>query len=162
MNANDHSIRGRAARSVDDVAIRSAANMMHMVAEVSGRLKLVASTIENIVQSASAGGELTLTHWLILANLSQVKTTTQSRLQSESGIAVGYLTRRLDELEMRGMIWRYRSKEDRRQVLLGLTNRGKGTTRSLLVTIDQAGLFRMLNNLKWSLDHFLLLSGPEK
>jgi DNA-binding MarR family transcriptional regulator len=90
------------------------------------------SAIEKIVQLASGANNLTLAHWIILVYLARAELCKQGDLMSGTGIAVGYLTRLLDDLEAKGMIRRHRSSEDRRQILLALTDSGKSAALALL------------------------------
>jgi len=146
--------------SVDGIAIQGATETMHKVAEVSRSLKSVVSVIETLVQTTSGGGDLTLTHCLILVNLSRSHTCKQSDLHSATGITPGYLTRLMDTLVAKSMVHRRRSTRDRRQILLGLTDHGKDVTLSLLAAIGQHRLLGALDNLKSSLDRFLMASAP--
>ena len=134
---------------------QTAAETMHKIAAVSRRLKSTGSAIEKIVQTASGGGDLTLAHWLILVHLSRARTCRQGELHAETAIAAGYLTRLLDELEGKSMICRRRSTEDRRQILLSLTDRGRDAAVALLAAIAQCELLSTLDKLQSSLDRFL-------
>jgi DNA-binding MarR family transcriptional regulator len=131
---------------------------MHKVVEVSRSLKNVVSVIENWVQTASGGSDLTLAHWLILVHLSRAQTCQQCDLHSETGITAGYLTRLIDELDAKRMVRRRRSTKDRRQILLRLTDHGKDATLSLLAAIDQRRLLNALDKLKLSLDRFMVFA----
>jgi DNA-binding MarR family transcriptional regulator len=146
--------------SVDGIAIEGSTETMHKVAEVSRSLKSVVSVIETLVQTTSGGGDLTLTHCLILVNLSRSHTCKQSDLHTETGITPGYLTRLIDTLVAKSMVRRRRSTRDRRQILLSLTDHGKDVTLSLLAAIDQHRLLGALDNLKSSLDRFMAVSAP--
>jgi DNA-binding MarR family transcriptional regulator len=139
----------------------AAAKSMRKVAAVSRNLKRASSAIEAIVQSASGGNDLTLAHWLILVHLARARTCKQGNLHSETGITAGHLTRLLDELEAKGLVRRRRSTEDRRQMLLSLSDRGRDATLSLLGAIDGHRLLDSLENLQSSLSRFLSISAPE-
>jgi DNA-binding MarR family transcriptional regulator len=133
----------------------TAAETMHKVATVSRTLKHVSSAIETVVQTAAGDSDLTLAHWLILVHLSRARTCKQGDLHSDTGITPGYLTRLLDELEAKGMVYRYRSTEDRRQILLSLSDRGRDAALSLLAAIDGQRLLSVLDELQWALGRFL-------
>jgi DNA-binding MarR family transcriptional regulator len=154
-SADREAVSRSQAPPVDGAAIQAATETMHKVVEVSRSLKNVVSVIENWVQTASGGSDLTLAHCLILVNLSRARTCKQSDLHSETGITAGYLTRLIDELDAKGMVHRRRSTEDRRQILLRLTNHGRDATLSLLAGIDQHRLLNALDKLKSSLDRFM-------
>jgi DNA-binding MarR family transcriptional regulator len=143
---------------VDGAAMQAATETMRRVAEVNRSLKSVASVIETLVQTASGGNDLTLVHCLILVNLSQAHTCKQRDLQSVTGITAGYLTRLIDQLDAKRMVRRRRSTEDRRQILLSLTDRGKIATLSLLAAIDQHPPLNALDRLRSSLDRFMATS----
>lgn len=148
------------ARPVGGAAIQVATETMHKVAEVNRSLKCVDSALERIVQTASGNSDLTLAQWLILVHLSRARTCKQCDLHSDTGITTGYLTRLIDELDAKGMVRRRRSTEDRRQILLSLTDRGKDATLWLLAAIDQHQLLNALDKLKSSLDRFMAVCAP--
>ena len=134
---------------------QTAAETMHKIAAVSRSLKSTGSAIEKIVQTAAGGGDLTLAHWLILVHLSRTRTCKQGELNAETAITTGYLTRLLDELEAKSMICRRRSTEDRRQILLSLTDRGRDAALALLAAIARYEVLSALDELQSSLDRFL-------
>jgi DNA-binding MarR family transcriptional regulator len=142
------------AAAVDGTAVQ-VVETMHKVAEVSRSLKSVIAVTETLVQTASQDSGLTLTHCLILVNLSRARTCKQSDLHAETGIAAGYLTRLIDDLYARRMVHRRRHTKDRRQILLSLTDHGKDTTLSLFAGIDQQRLLDAFDQLKSSLDRFM-------
>jgi DNA-binding MarR family transcriptional regulator len=148
-------------QALDDAHSQTAWEVIHTVATVSRGLKCADSAIKRIVQTASSSSDLTLAQWLILVQLLRAQTCKQNDLHSETGIASGYLTRLLDELDAKGMVYRRRSAGDRRQILLSLTDRGGDAARSLLASIGQHRLFAALCELESSLDSFLsICAGP--
>jgi DNA-binding MarR family transcriptional regulator len=136
-------------------AAGAAAATLHAAAAVSRGLKGAGSAIEKMVQAAAGSNDLTLAHWLILVQLSRAETCRQGELHAETGVNAGYLTRLLDELEARRLLGRRRSSEDRRQILLSLTDAGRRAARSMLASIDHHRLLEALEELKSSLDNFL-------
>ena len=149
------------ARPLDGAPIQTAMEVIYKVAAVSRGLKCVDSAIRRIVQIASASSDLTLAQWLILVHLLRAQTCKQNDLHSETGIATGYLTRLLDELDAMGMVHRRRSTEDRRLIQLSLTDRGEEAVESLLACIGQHRLCAALRELESSLDNFLsIAAGP--
>ena len=128
---------------------------MHKIAEISRSLKGVGAAIENMVLAAAGRSDLRLAHWLIVVYLTRGETHKQGELNPETGMTAGYLTRLLDELDAKGMISRRRSTEDRRQILLSLTDAGRNAAMGLLAAIDQRQLPHALDGLKSSLDSFL-------
>lgn len=140
---------------------QTAAETMHKVAAVSRSLRSTGSAIERMVQSASGGTDLTLAHWLILVHLSRARTCKQGEVNAQTGINTGYLTRLIDELEEKSMVRRRRSTEDRREILLSLTEQGRGAALALLAAIAQYELPGALDKLQSSLDGFLQAFAPE-
>jgi DNA-binding MarR family transcriptional regulator len=65
-----------------------------------------------------------------------MSTCKQVDLKSLPGIASPHLTRLLDELTDRGLVYRGRSSEDRRQVLLSLTDSGREAASCLLTALN--------------------------
>lgn len=142
-------------RQQHSISDQTAAETMHKVAAVSRSLKSTGSAIERMVQSASGGADLTLAHWLILVHLSRARTCKQGEVHAQTGINTGYLTRLIDELEEKSMVRRRRSTEDRREILLSLTEQGRGAALALLAAIAQYELPGLLDRLQASLDGFL-------
>jgi DNA-binding MarR family transcriptional regulator len=161
---NDQTIQGNGdrgnssrspARPSDDSAMQAAAETIHKIAAIVRGLKSANSAIENLVIAAAGRSDLTLAHWLILVYQARGEPRRQSEVNLETGMTAGYMTRLLDELDTKGLIRRHRSTEDRRQILLSLTEAGREATLSLLAAIDQRRLPGALDGLKTSLDSFL-------
>jgi DNA-binding MarR family transcriptional regulator len=142
-------------RHVGGASIQTATETMLKLAAISRRLKSAGSVIEKIVHDAADGGNLTLAHWFILVRLLRDSSCKQSDVHADTAITPGYLTRLLDELEAQGMVCRQRSIQDRRQILLSLTDRGKDAALSLLATMDAERLLSPLDKLQSSLERFL-------
>lgn len=134
------------------------ADTLHKMAEVSRVLKSTTSTIEKLVHLASGTNNLTLMHCLALVYLSRTATCKQVELRSATGIAPNNLTRLLDELTTRGLVFRNRSSWDRRQVVLALTVPGRETALRLLTTLRRLINKTRLNEIERlgsSLEHFV-------
>ena len=98
---------------------------IYKLAAARHTLRSAAAAMEQLVRRASGMTDLTLSHALVLVSLARMPTCKQVDLKSLPGIASPHLTRLLDELAARGLVWRGRSSEDRRQVLLSLTDSGR-------------------------------------
>ena len=73
------------------------------------------------------GGEraLTLSQYGLLSGLSQRPAAPVRELAAEAGVTASTATRILDTLERRGIVRRRRTDEDRRMVIVTLTQRGR-------------------------------------
>jgi DNA-binding MarR family transcriptional regulator len=89
----------------------------YLLAQVRGRI--VAA-----IDAELAELDITWAQWGILLKIASGKGETASDL-CRSGCDTGSMTRMLDRLEQKGLISRERSTEDRRVVLLRLTDAGK-------------------------------------
>jgi DNA-binding MarR family transcriptional regulator len=69
---------------------------------------------------------LTLSQYSLLAPLAPVGSARISHLAAEAGIAPSTASRILDALERRGLVRRAPSREDRRGVVVSLTDAGRG------------------------------------
>jgi MarR family transcriptional regulator, organic hydroperoxide resistance regulator len=109
---------------------------IYKLAAARHTLRSVAATMEQLVRRASGITDLTLSHALVLVSLARMPTCRQADLKSLPGIASPHLTRLLDELTDRGLVCRGRSSQDRRHVLLSLTDSGKKAASCLLTALD--------------------------
>ena len=89
----------------------------YLLAQVRGRI--VAA-----IDAELAGLDITWAQWGTLLKIANGRGDTASDL-CRSGCDTGSMTRMLDRLEQKGLISRERSTEDRRVVLLRLTEAGK-------------------------------------
>lgn len=76
-------------------------------------------------------GGLTSAQWIPLLKLYMGETSTVAELARMCTLDVGAMTRTLDRLEMKGLIKRVRSVEDRRVVNLELTEEGRATAKKI-------------------------------
>src|SRR5690349_17687216 len=73
---------------------------------------------------------LTHAQWVPLFKLYHGEATTVAELGRTCQIDAGAMTRTLDRLEMKGLVQRVRSSEDRRVVRLELTDEGRETAKT--------------------------------
>jgi DNA-binding MarR family transcriptional regulator len=136
-----------------------AAEAIYKVAEVARTLKYATHIVERMVNPLSRANEhLTLFHWLILIRLSNAPTYKQMDLKSDTKIAAAYLSKLLDDLTREGMVRRHRSSSDRRQILLALTDHGRGTVLELLALrndVTRPSQVDALEHLGVSLERFV-------
>jgi DNA-binding MarR family transcriptional regulator len=109
---------------------------IYKLAAATHTLRSVAAAMEQLVRRASGVTDLKLAQAFILVSLARTPTCRQVDLKSLPGIASPHLTRLLDELTDRGLVWRARSSEDRRQVLLSLTDSGREAASCLLTALN--------------------------
>jgi DNA-binding MarR family transcriptional regulator len=136
---------------------------IYKLAAARHTLRSVAAAMEQLVRRASGLTDLTLSHALVLVSLARMPTCKQVDLKSLPGIA-SHLTRLLDELTDRGLVCRGRSSEDRRQVLLSLTDSGREAASCLLTALNAVTdneWFNALEELGTSLLKCLLEQTPE-
>jgi len=137
---------------------------IYKLAAARHTLRSVAVAMEQLVRRASGMTDLKLSHALLLASLARMPTCRQVDLKSLPGIASPHLTRLLDELTDRGLVWRVRSSEDRRQVLLSLTDSGMEAASCLLTALNVVTdneWFNALEQLSTSFFKCLLEQTPE-
>ena len=137
---------------------------IYKIAAARHTLRSAAAAMEQLVRRASGMTDLTLSHALVLVSLARMPTCRQADLKSLPGIASPHLTRLLDELTDRGLVYRGRSSEDRRQVLLSLTDSGREAASCLLTALNVVTdneWFSALEELGTSLLKCLLEQTPE-
>jgi DNA-binding MarR family transcriptional regulator len=91
-----------------------------------------------IMQAADdrlAGHDLTSSQWMPLLKLSMCGPNPVANLVRELDIDAGAVTRLLDRLEAKGLVRRERSSEDRRVVLIHLTEAGSAIADDLKTVI---------------------------
>jgi DNA-binding MarR family transcriptional regulator len=74
---------------------------------------------------------LTHAQWVPLLKLYLGEASTVAELARETQVDVGAMTRTLDRLEMKGLVRRVRSNEDRRVVNVELTTDGRATAKQI-------------------------------
>ena len=95
-------------------------------------LKRAHSLLIDHLESAVAGSDITMTQWVVLMHLRDGLAINASDLCSQLRHDSGALTRVIDQLESRGLVQRERSREDRREVQLRLTDAGLDTVALLV------------------------------
>ena len=137
---------------------------IYKLAAARHTLRSAAAAMEQLVRRAPGMTDLKLAHALVLVSLARMPTCKQVDLKSLPGIASPHLTRLLDELTDRGLVCRGRSSEDRRQVLLSLTDSGREAASCLLTALNAVTdneWFKALEELGTSLLKCLLEQTPE-
>lgn len=74
---------------------------------------------------------LTHAQWVPLLKVYMGEASTVAELARECDVDVGAMTRTLDRLEMKGLLQRVRSSEDRRVVNIELTEEGRATAKQI-------------------------------
>ena len=80
------------------------------------------------LESVVAGSDITITQWVVMMYLRDGLAINARDLCSQLRHDSGALTRLIDQLEARALVQRERSREDRREVQLRLTDAGRETT----------------------------------
>src|ERR1700682_1558350 len=95
-------------------------------------IKRAHSLLIDQLEAAVAGSDITATQWVVLMHLRDGLAINASDLCAQLRHDSGALTRVIDQLEARGLVQRERSREDRREVQLRLTDAGIETVASLI------------------------------
>src|SRR6202140_2611099 len=98
-------------------------------------IKRAHSLLIDQLEAAVAGSDITATQWVVLMHLRDGLAINASDLCAQLRHDSGALTRVIDQLEARGLVQRERSREDRREVQLRLTEAGSATVASLVPTV---------------------------
>ena len=136
-------------------------------------LKRAHSLLVDQLELAVAGDDITMTQWIVLMHLRDGLAINASDLCSQLRHDSGALTRLIDQLEARGLVQRERSREDRREVQLRLTEAGLQIVASLVPKVverlnfalrdfsgaETAALNRLLTKLIASLERASTESG---
>jgi DNA-binding MarR family transcriptional regulator len=97
----------------------------------------VALLKESVDEELGPAG-LTHAQWVPLFKLYQGEASTVAELGRICQVDVGAMTRTLDRLEMKGLVRRVRSTEDRRVVHLELTDEGRETAKAIPAALSRA------------------------
>jgi DNA-binding MarR family transcriptional regulator len=87
--------------------------------------------VKEAVDDELDGTGLTHAQWVPLLKLYLGEASTVAELARETQVDVGAMTRTLDRLEMKGLVRRVRSSEDRRVVNVELTDEGSATAKQI-------------------------------
>jgi DNA-binding MarR family transcriptional regulator len=94
-------------------------------------MRRVLSSVLAQADAELAAYDLTYVQWLPLYKLVLKEGSTMAGLSRDLDIDPGAMTRSLDRLEAKGLVRRERSTEDRRVVLLALTDEGRKVARKV-------------------------------
>jgi DNA-binding MarR family transcriptional regulator len=94
-------------------------------------MRRVLSSVLAQADAELAAYDLTYVQWLPLYKLVMKEGSTMAGLSRDLDIDPGAMTRSLDRLEAKGLVRRERSTEDRRVVLLALTDEGRKVARKV-------------------------------
>src|SRR5438105_12427757 len=100
----------------------------------------IMALVKDAVDDELAPTGLTHAQWVPLLKISMGEASTVAELARECQLDGGAMTRTLDRLEMKGLLQRVRSVDDRRVVNLELTDEGRATAKQI-----PAVLCRVLN-----------------
>src|SRR6202790_4745975 len=87
------------------------------------------------LEAPVAGSDITATPWVVLMHLRDRLAINATHLCAQLRHDSGALTRVIDQLEARGLVQRERSREDRREVQLRLTDAGIETVAALVPSV---------------------------
>nr|WP_148316570.1 MarR family transcriptional regulator [Achromobacter xylosoxidans] len=103
-----------------------------MMEENAGYLiKLVANSLNRMLDQEMAPLDLTAMQWRPIAMVSLGRADTPAELARLNGVDTGAMTRTLDRLEAKGLLRRARSQQDRRVVKIELTELGEAKAREI-------------------------------
>ena len=114
--------------------------------------------VKEAVDDELAPTGLTHAQWVPLLKIYLEEASTVAELARETQVDVGAMTRTLDRLEMKGLVRRVRSSEDRRVVNVELTDEGRATAKmipAVLCRVQNAHL-RGFTQEEWQLLKSLL------
>lgn len=92
-------------------------------------LALVTASVNRHIKTAIAPEELSVDEWSVLDHLDDSGACTMSTLAQATGINGATLTRLIDRLVTRALVYRSADRGDRRRVLVHVSERGKATTQ---------------------------------
>lgn len=101
-------------------------------------LALAASAVDRHVTGALTPEHLSADQWRVLDVLSTGEACTMSALAEAIGISSATLTRVVDRLVSRALVYRTSDDADRRRVLVRLSDRGAETVRGLRPQVQRA------------------------
>ena len=101
-------------------------------------LTLVAGRVNRDIGTELAAEELSVDQWSVLDYLDEAGACTMTALANATGISGATLTRIIDRLASRALVYRNADRGDRRRVHVHLSERGRDTTRELRPRIRAA------------------------
>ncbi|OBK06207.1 transcriptional regulator [Mycolicibacterium conceptionense] len=91
-----------------------------------------------VIERQVSGEDLTLDDWLVLAALADSPGLTMAELRTQTQAAAPTLTRVVDRLAGRALVFREVDADDRRKVRVNLSKRGAALHTRLLTTVRPA------------------------
>ncbi len=101
-------------------------------------LTLVAGRVNRDIGTVLAPDELSVDQWSVLDYLEATEPCTMTALANATGISGATLTRIVDRLVSRALVYRNADRGDRRRVHVHLSERGRETTQELRPRIRAA------------------------
>jgi DNA-binding MarR family transcriptional regulator len=113
----------------------------------------IMAIVKESVDHELAPTDLTHAQWVPLLKIIMGQAETLAELARETQVDVGAMTRTLDRLEMKGLVRRVRSSEDRRVVNVELTDEGRATAKKIPLVLCrvQNGHLRDFSHAEWQL-----------
>ncbi|OCB11811.1 transcriptional regulator [Mycolicibacterium porcinum] len=104
----------------------------------SSELLRAARMLGAVIEREVSGEDLTLDDWLALAALADSPGLTMAELRTQTQAAAPTLTRVVDRLAGRALVFREVDADDRRKVRVNLSKRGSALHARLLTTVRPA------------------------
>ncbi|OCB50255.1 transcriptional regulator [Mycobacterium vulneris] len=104
----------------------------------SSELLRAARMLGAVIEREVSGEDLTLDDWLVLAALADSPGLTMAELRTQTQAAAPTLTRVVDRLAGRALVFREVDADDRRKVRVNLSKRGSALHARLLTTVRPA------------------------
>jgi DNA-binding MarR family transcriptional regulator len=101
-------------------------------------LRQVASGLTSRVEEILAGSDLTLDQWRVLQTLADLGPLSMSDLSGRTRISGPTVTRIVDRLVERSLLYRNVDATDRRRILVHAAERGRALCRSLAPRMSEA------------------------
>ena len=116
----------------DDIEFYGSDSFAHDVDKSIGYLiKLAHKQLVRNVDEQLQAYDLTAMQWVPLQIISAGRGDTVASCAREAGVDAGAMTRMLDRLEAKGLVYRNRSDDDRRVVNIKLTNKGRRIVKNI-------------------------------
>lgn len=104
----------------------------------SSEVLRAARVLGAVIERQVSGEDLTLDDWLVLAALADSPGLTMAELRTQTQAAAPTLTRVVDRLAGRALVFREVDADDRRKVRVNLSKRGAALHTRLLTTVRPA------------------------
>lgn len=126
-------------------------------------LTLVAGSVKRQMDTALASEGFSAEQWRVLDYLDETAPCTMSTLAHATGTSGATLTRTVDRLVSRALVYRSADRGDRRRVLVHLSERGQKTTRRvrpLIVAAEERSAAQLSADERDELMRLLRLMSP--